>query len=399
MDPGGTTSKKIALFLLSQNISLFGSSVVGFAIIWHITLETSSGMWLTLSTICAMFPQVIISLWGGVWADRHNRKTLIMLTDGFIALSTFGLAIAFWAGFQRLELLLAVSVVRSIGAGIQTPAVHAIFPQLVPREKLTRIQGINHTLGSVLLLLSPAVGGVLLGSVNIAWAFMLDVFTAILAIVVMLFIKVDTIERTEKKASVFAELRDGVVYAFNNPLLKRLIICYAFSFFLFTPAAVLTPLLVERSYGNDVWLLTANEIVWSAGAIVGGIFVSLYGDFKSKVRAIAISLGAFGITFALMGVAGKFIIYLIFMGVAGFFMPIIATSETVLIQVITEPSKMGRVFSIIQIVAASSMPLAILLFGPMADVISVEVILVFTGILLLLTGIIFYLSSRKLIFS
>lgn len=189
------------------------------------------------------------------------------------------------------------------------------------------------------------------------------------------------------------------MYAFNNPLLKRLIICYAFSFFLFTPAAVLTPLLVERSYGNDVWLLTANEIVWSAGAIVGGIFVSLYGDFKSKVRAIAISLGAFGITFALMGVAGKFIIYLIFMGVAGFFMPIIATSETVLIQVITEPSKMGRVFSIIQIVAASSMPLAILLFGPMADVISVEVILVFTGILLLLTGIIFYLSSRKLIFS
>ena len=82
-----------------------------------------------LSTICAMFPQVIISLWGGVWSDRYNRKTLIMLTDGFIALSTFGLAIAFWAGFQRLELLLAVSVERSISAGIQTPSVHAIFPQ------------------------------------------------------------------------------------------------------------------------------------------------------------------------------------------------------------------------------------------------------------------------------
>ena len=135
-----------------------------------------------LSTICSMFPQVIISLWGGVWADRYNRKTLIMLTDGFIALSTFGLAIAFWAGFRSLELLLAVSVVRSLGAGIQTPCVNAIFPQLVPMEKLTRIQGINHTLGSVLLLLSPAVGGALLGSVNIAWAFMLDVVTVILAI-------------------------------------------------------------------------------------------------------------------------------------------------------------------------------------------------------------------------
>ena len=177
----------------------------------------------------------------------------------------------------------------------------------------------------MLLLLSPAVGGALLGSVSIAWAFMLDVVTAILAIVVMLFIKVDKIERTDIKASVFTELRDGIVYAFSNPLLKRLLICYAFSFFLFAPAAVLTPLMIERSFGNDVWLLTANEIVWSVGSIIGGIFVSLYGDFKNKVRAIAISIGAFGITFALMGVAGNFIVYLIIMGVAGLFLPVIAT--------------------------------------------------------------------------
>lgn len=87
--------KKIALFLISQNVSLFGSAVVGFSIIWYITLETSSGLWLTLATVCAMFPQVVVSLWGGVWADRHNRKYLIMLGDSFIALATLGLAIAF----------------------------------------------------------------------------------------------------------------------------------------------------------------------------------------------------------------------------------------------------------------------------------------------------------------
>ncbi len=97
-------NKKIILFLLSQNISLFGSSVVGFAILWHITLETSSGFWLMLFTICSMFPQVIISLWGGVWADRYNRKYIIMLADAFIAIATLGLAMAFRMGFQRLEL-------------------------------------------------------------------------------------------------------------------------------------------------------------------------------------------------------------------------------------------------------------------------------------------------------
>ncbi len=390
-------NKKVGLFLLSQNISLFGSSVVGFAIIWHITLETSSGLWLMLSTLCAMLPQVIVSLWGGVWADRHNRKTLIMLTDGFIAISTFGLAVAFWLGFQRLELLLAVSVVRSIGAGIQTPAVHAIFPQLVARENLTRVQGINQTLGSVLMLLAPAVGGAVLASMDIAWAFMLDVVTAVLAIVVMIFIKVEVVERTDETGSMLSELKDGVRYTFANPVLRRIIICYAFSFFLFTPAAVLTPLMVERSFGSDVWYLTANEIVWSVGSIVGGIFVSLYGNFKNKIRTIAISLGAFGLTFGLMGIAGNFTIYLVIMGIAGFFMPVIATAETVLIQEITHPSKMGRVFSIIHIIAASAMPLAILFFGPMADVISVELILIISGVLLIMVGYFYHLSSRKLL--
>ena len=89
-------NKEVISFLLSQNISLFGSSVVAFAIIWYITLETSSGLWLMLSTICSTVPQVVISLWGGVWADRYNRKHLIMFSDGFIALATLGLVVAFW---------------------------------------------------------------------------------------------------------------------------------------------------------------------------------------------------------------------------------------------------------------------------------------------------------------
>lgn len=247
------------------------------------------------------------------------------------------------------------------------------------------------------MLLAPAVGGAVLGSMNISWAFMLDVFTAAMAILVMVFIKVETIERKDEVGTMFSELKEGVRYAFSNPVLRRIIICYAFSFFLFTPAAVLTPLMVERSFGSDVWFLTANEIVWSVGSIVGGIFVSLYGNFKNKIRTIAVSLGAFGLTFGLLGVAGNFTIYLIIMGIAGFFMPVIATAETVLIQEITEPDRMGRVFSIIQIIAASAMPIAILLFGPLADVISVEMILVISGALLIMVGYLYYLSNRKLL--
>lgn len=391
-------NKKIILFLISQNISLFGSSVVGFAIVWYITLETSSGLWLMLSTICSMLPQVIISLWGGVWADRHNRKHLIMLADAFIAFATLGLAAAFWAGFRHMELLLAVSVIRSIGAGIQTPAVNAIFPQLVAQDKLTKVQGINQTLSSVLMLIAPAVGGAVLGSMDISWAFMIDVVTAGLAVVIISFIKVDKVERTVLPAPMLTELRQGIDYTFRQPLLRGIIICYAFSFFLITPAAVLTPLMVERSFGNDVWRLTANEVVWTVGSIIGGIYVSLHGDFKDKVRTISICLAAFGVTFGLLGIAGSFTIYLIVMGTAGLFMPIVATAQTVYIQETARPDMLGRVFSIVQIISASAIPLSILIFGPLADIVSVELILIVSGALLILVGVMYHYSSgRRLI--
>ncbi len=388
--------KNIVLFLLSQNISLFGSSVVSFAIIWHITLQTSSGKWIMLFTICALLPQVLISLWAGVWADRYNRKHLIMLADGFIALATLGLAVAFWAGYERIELLLVVSFIRSIGAGIQTPAVGALFPQIVPMEQLTRVQGINQTLNSVLMLLSPAVGGVVLGTMGITWAFILDVITAAIAIMVLSFIYVERVARPTEPASVMSELRDGIAYALNNKLLKLVLIYFGVSFFLITPAAVLTPLLVERTFGSDVWRLTANEMVWTIGSLIGGVYISLRGEFKDKILTAAICLVAFGITFALLGIADNFVVYLLIMGIAGLFMPVIATAQTVLIQENVETAMMGRVFSLVQIVAGSAMPVAILFFGPLADIVPIGSILLVTGILLAVAGVGYQLTAKHM---
>lgn len=386
--------KKIALFLISQNISLFGSSVVSFAIIWHITLQTSSGIWIMLFTICSLLPQVFISPWAGVWADRYNRKHLIMLADGFIALATLGLAIAFWTGYQQLELLLAVSLIRSIGAGIQTPSIGALYPQIVPQEHLTRVQGISQTLYSVLMLLSPAVGGAVL-SLGLFWAFMLDVVTASLAIAIISMIYIEKVARTEEYASVGIELRQGISYVYNHKLLRLVLIGFGVSFFLITPAAILTPLLVERSFGGDIWRLTANEILWTTGTLTGGFFVYLKGEFKDKIFTTAVCLAGFGVTIALLGLAGNFIFYLVVMSVAGFFMPIIATAQTVLIQENAEPAMMGRVFSLIQIVTGSSMPLAILLFGPLADIVSINSILLVSGALLTTVGVFYQIASKR----
>lgn len=150
-DQPQTWRRKTVLFIISQAITLFGSSIVQMAIIWQVALETSSGLWVTLLTLSSTIPQTIISFFGGVWADRYPRKRLIILADLGIALVTLLLAVILIVGKTAniLPLLLIISALRSFGSGIQSPAVSAVIPQIVPEEQLLRYNGINGSMMAI----------------------------------------------------------------------------------------------------------------------------------------------------------------------------------------------------------------------------------------------------------
>ena len=393
MDPAlkqDTTSwkKNITYYLVSQQCSIFGSSVASFAIIWYITLDTSSGVAITGVTIASFLPQIITSLFAGVWADRYNRKMLIIIPDVFIAVSTLVLVILFWMGIQSISLLILISALRSFGSGIQLPSVSAIVPQLVPTDQLVRINGINSTLNSVLLLASPAMAGVLLGSLGIEFALLTDVVTALLAVSFMSFLKMpaqSAAENTDNQGP-FKDILAGLRYTRAHPFLLRLMIIYAIVFVLITPAAFLTPLYVERTFGPEVWKLTMNEITWTFGMLLGGIYVAVKGTFKNKFFVMFICTAAFGISFGLLGVASNFVIYLIILVIGGLFMPAYSAADTVLIQENVSENMMGRVFSLVQIIASTAMPLGMLFFGPLADVVKIEYIMIGSGVCLTLAS-------------
>ena len=380
-----TWKRNISFFLISQQCSIFGSSVASFAIIWYITLETSSGVAITAVTIAAFLPQIITSLFAGVWADRYNRKLLIIIPDLFIAASTLVLVVLFWLGIQSIPMLIVISAVRSFGSGVQMPSVQAIVPQLVPAEKLVRINGINSTLNSVLLLASPAVAGILMGGLGIEFALLTDVVTALLAVGFMSFLSMPPRSTTEipENTGALRDILDGLRYTRSHPFLMRLMIIYAIVYVLITPAAFLTPLYVERTFGPEVWKLTMNEITWTAGMLLGGIYVAVKGSFNNKFFVMFVCTASFGVTFGLLGIAPNFTIYLIILVIAGLFMPAYSAADTVLIQENVAEHMMGRVFSLVQIIGSIAMPLGMLVFGPLADIISLQYILVGSGALLI----------------
>ncbi|MBC2723694.1 MFS transporter [Desulfosporosinus sp.] len=394
-----TFKKNIVLFLGSQSISLFGSALVQHAIMWYITLTTQSGVMMTISIICGFVPAFILSPVAGVWADRYNRKMLIILSDALIAIATLILAILFLMGYEALWLLFVMSTVRAIGTGIQTPAVGAILPQIVPEEKLTKVSGTNASIQSIVLLISPMVSAGLLTIASLETIFFIDVITAAIAIITLLvFLDIPVHAKALQKqtTSYFSDFKQGLVYINNHSFLKSFFVFFAFFFVLIAPAAFLTPLQVTRTFGEEVWRLSAIEVTFSIGMTAGGLLIAAWGGFKNKIHTMALASFMIGACTLALGLVPVFGIYLIFMVLTGVAMPVFNTPSTVLLQKKVEGDYLGRVFGVLGMIATSMMPLGMLVFGPIADIIKIEWLLIGTGILLFIQGF-FLLGSKVLI--
>ncbi|WP_422478206.1 MFS transporter [Pleomorphochaeta sp. DL1XJH-081] len=377
--------KQAALFLVSQNISLFGSMLVQYAIMWHITLTTQSGVMMTISILCGFIPTLIISPFAGVWADRFNRKRVIVISDAIIAIATLGMAISFALGFDAMWQLFAVLVIRSFGTGVQTPAVSALLPQIVPPEQLTRVNGIQNSIMSVVTIASPMLSGALLVVSPIQHIFLVDVSTAAVAIgILLLFLHVQSPERTipEGPISYLNDLRDGIHYIQKHDFIHILFAYCALFFVFFAPVAFLTPLQTTRSYGPDVWRLTAIEVAFSGGMMLGGLLIATWQGFSNKLHTMVFSLIVSGVCIVALGLTPPFWLYLAGMALMGITMPLFNTPFTVLLQQKVDEQYLGRVFSVFTMISSSAMPLAMLAFGPLADIIQIEWMLLITGALL-----------------
>lgn len=390
-----TWKKDITLFLVSQNISLFGSSLVQYAIMWYIVLETQSGVTMTIYIIAGFLPTFFLSPFAGVWADRFSRKILIILADSGIALATLILAFLFLTGYEEIWLLFAAAAVRAAGTGIHTPAIGAFFPQIVPAEKLMRVNGINSSIQSVIMLVSPMVSAVLLAFTSIELIFFADVFTAAAAVSILIFflhIPVHAKAAGKQTTGYLKDFNQGIIYIKNHKYVKSFFIFCLVFYFLLAPVAFLTPLQVTRSFGNDIWRLTAIEVIFSAGMTAGGAIMAYWQGFRNKVHTMILAILIFGICTLALGVVPDFLIYLFFMGLLGITLPVYSTPATVLLQQKVEESFLGRIFGVYGMISSSMMPLGMLMFGPVADFIRIEWMLIITGFLLFVEGIFMFIN-------
>ncbi|GAA1873502.1 MFS transporter [Myceligenerans crystallogenes] len=387
--PAGTEmpgwKRNVALFLTGQTFSLLGSMIVMYAVMWHLTIETRSGSVLMLSIVFGMLPQAFVSIFGGVWADRHHRKFLVMGADTVIAVATLALAFLMASGVDSLWVIYAALAVRSVFAGIQTPAVSAMIPQIAPPDQLMRVNGMFQSIQSAMMLIAPAAAAAIYASFDIVSVFFLDAVTALIGVGMLAFVPVPRLIRSDAGAPVsyFGDLIAGVRYIRSHAPVRWLMTLFALTMFLVGAPSYLTPLMVTRTFGDEVWKLTANELFWGFGMLAGGVAMAALGPrIVHRIRLLVGAVIATGVLVFGLGIATNMWVFFSIGLLIGVTFAAQSTPSMTIIQERVEPEMQGRVFGFVGIVMTVAMPLSMVVFGPLADRFSVESLLVVAGLLL-----------------
>jgi len=403
MIPSSKWKSNVILFMVGQGITLFGSSLVYFAVMWYITLSTQSGMMMTLIVIAGMLPLFLISPFAGVWADRYNKKHLINISDAVTALVTLIMAVIFTLGYELIGLLLVCLAVRAAAQGIQIPTVTALIPEIVPEEHLTRINGINSTINTLTTFASPALGGVLLAIAPIHYLMYIDVVTAAIGIGILMFLVKVPVDSANKEhisglKQYVSEIGEGLRYIKGNIfLLKSLVISALLNFMIAT--TVMTPLQVTRNWGEELWdifggfsigaehRMAISEMGYSGGLLLGGVAISIWVGFKNKNYTYALFTVLAGIAAAGLGLIGNFWIYVVCMGVAAACLSMRAAPSMSMMQINVDRKYMGRSMSVFMMMATLNIQLGMMVWGPLSDTISLNWLLVISGTVIMLMGI------------
>ena len=366
--------RQTVLFLISQCVTLFGSMIVQMAVIWYATLSTSSGVWVAAFSVCSYLPQFLISFPAGVWADRYSRRRIIILADAMIAAATLAMACLIPMIPSEQGLLTALLVMSAIRS-------------LVPEQHLMRYNGINATMQSVVQFAAPAAAGAVLAVGTLRTTLLIDVATAAVGIGLLACVRIARQAPQRQGGDLLADIRAGLRYAFSDKRIGRLLVVYGLFIFLCVPAGFMSGLLISRAYGDTYWYLTASELVGFAGMAIGGMLMGVWGGFRSRVKTLMLGLALLGAMTIGLGTAPGFILYLAAMFLYSMAITAVQTATTTLIQETADAAMQGRVFGLMGAMYSGFLPLGMVAFGPVADVIPLPWLMIGTGLPLMLLGL------------
>lgn len=368
---------------MGQALSLLGSQLVQFAIIWYLTQETKSATTLAIASMMGLLPQVLLSPFIGTWVDRGNRRLILIASDSTVAVASLALAFLFASGLVQVWQIYAVLFIRAVAGGFHQSAWGASAVLLVPKEQLARVQGFNQALYGGLNIVSAPLGAFLLAILPMQGILAIDVGTALLAVAIVFLSQIPQPERSADAPSTFwQDFAAGFRYIIAwRGLVILLGLVMVINFF-YSATEPLTPLLIIDHFNGDATDLGLWLSLFSVGTLLGGLVLGVWGGFKRKVITAQTGLILMGLSTAAVGLVSSdmFWVGMIANTLVGLLLPIINGSYGATLQSVIVPEMQGRVFAFIMSAAMLVSPIALIIAGPFADRFGIQLWFLIAGI-------------------
>ncbi len=379
-----------------QVISLLGSTIVQFVIIWWIVITYLNPIFLAIAYLLGIGVQVLFMPIAGVFVDRWNRKLILCIVDALQAIGAIGLIILFSIQDQFPPLTLYWGViflitVRGIMSSFHDPAARAIVPLMVPREQLDRLNSLQFVFLGVINIIGPAIGAILFELFPLNILIWVDVITFIIALVPLILITIPKLENELSKSellkpSFLHEFREGIKIINSRQGLFALLALITLINLLEIPIIVLGPHFIYYIHSGSVQDLAFIIVASQLGMLLTGIIILIKNGWKRKTLVIVMALyiQTLGYFLQVITPIGMFEFMALGAFIFGCMLPIINAMHRTIIQVVIPPELQGRVTAIATALGGILLPLGMLASGPLADFLGTRVLFLIANILCIL---------------
>jgi DHA3 family macrolide efflux protein-like MFS transporter len=376
-----------------QAFSLVGSALVQFALVWWLTYTTGSALVLSLATMVVILPQILVSPFAGALVDRWSRRSVMIAADTLSAVVVAGLALLWATGVVQIAHVFMAMAVRSTLGSFQWPALQASASLMVPKEHLSRVNGMYQALSGLAKIAAPALGALLLVLLPMHFVLAVDIGTAAMAVLPLLMIRIpqptSETELDSTASSVIEDIREGFSYMKNWTGGRFITIALMLTNFILIPTFALTPLLVLLHFSGGAFELAWIESMMGIGMVLGGITLGVWGGFKRRMITALVALLAASVSISVVGLAPANLIQLAIVGmfVAGMMIPMASGSIMAVVQSVVPPNIQGRVFTVLIGLGPVMTPIGLAIAGAVAEAFGIQAWYLLGGIVLAIIGV------------
>jgi MFS transporter, DHA3 family, macrolide efflux protein len=363
-----------------QAFSLIGSALTQFILLWWITQTTNSASALATAGIAGLLPQALLSPLGGTLADRYSRRLIMIVADTITAACMVVLIILFSTKSIELWHIYTLMFVRSSMQAFQTPAASASTAMLVPKDWLPRVAGMNQAMQGIMTIAAAPLGALALAVMPLERALLIDVATALLGVVPLLFYAIPQLRNPNPNSSMWTDFREGLSFVRARPGLLKLYGLLGLVVLTIMPTFSLLPLLIKTHFKGGINEVALLEGLSGVGMIAGGVLISVWPP-RNKILALLLSFAVSCGTVALTALAPGNLLWfaVIWWVVSGVTFSTGNAPMMAILQTVVPNHMQGRTQSLMNTVMGFAGPVGLAIAGPLGESFGVRSLFLWGG--------------------